>query len=220
MRNHITFLHTSPVHVETFERLVKAADPRVQTTHIVAEDLLADAQTMGIDDANLIERVHKAMTDGASNGSAVVACTCSTIGGVAERTPTNGRFQALRIDRAMADRAVQSGPDVLIVAALESTLQPTTALIQESAAALNREVQIRQLVVPGAWPLFMRGDREAYIGTVVAAVRAGAFETNVVVLAQASMAPAAEQLHDLGVQVLSSPTLGVQSIVALFQGDG
>lgn len=220
MSYHITFLHTSRVHVETFERLVKAADPRVQTTHIVAEDLLADAQTMGIDDANLIDRVHKAMIDGASNGSAVVACTCSTIGGVAERVATNGRFRALRIDRAMADRAVQSGPNILVVAALESTLQPTTALIQESAAALKLEVSIQHLVVQGAWPYFMRGDRDAYIGAVVAAVRSGVLETDVVVLAQASMAPAAEQLHDLGIQVLSSPAMGVASIVAQLQCDG
>ncbi|MFN0155889.1 MAG: Asp/Glu/hydantoin racemase [Gaiella sp.] len=213
MRNHITFLHTSPVHVETFERLVKGMDPRVQTTHIVAEDLLSDAQIVGIDDPNLVDRIHKAMTDAASGGSAIVVCTCSTIGGAAERTPTNGRFKALRIDRAMADRAVQSGPNILVVAALESTLQPTTDLIQESAAALNSVVEIKHLLVEGAWSHFMQGDREAYIGTVVAAVRSAPTGADVVVLAQASMAVAAEQLHDLGVEVLSSPTLGVKYIV-------
>ncbi len=216
----IAFLHTSSVHVETFERLVEAADPRVRTTHVVAEDLLSDARLLGVDDAGLIDRIHRAMIDAASNGAAVVACTCSTIGGVAERTPTNGRFEALRIDRAMADRAVRSGPGVLIVAALESTLQPTTKLIQESAAGLEREVAIQHLVVEGAWPHFMRGDLEAYVGAIVTAVRSVRVEANVVVLAQASMAPAADRLHDLGVEVLSSPMLGVRSIVDRLQSDG
>ena len=220
MRNHISFLHTSPVHVETFEGLVKAADPRVRTSHIVAEDLLSDAQVVGVDDANLINRIHEAMIDAASNGSAIVASTCSTIGGVAERTPTKGRFRALRIDRAMADRAVQSGTNILIVVALESTLQPTRELVQESAAALKRDVTLQHLVVKDAWSHFMRGDREAYIATVVAAIRSTPIGTDVVVLAQASMAPAAEQLHDLGIEVLSSPTLGVKSIVGQLQGDG
>lgn len=208
------------MHVETFERLIKAADPRIQTTHIVVEDLLFDAQIVGIDDTNLIDRIHKAMIDAASNGSAVVACTCSTIGGVAERTPTSSRFHALRIDRAMADRAVQSGPSILIVAALESTLQPTTELIQESAAVLRREVTIQSLVVEGAWSHFIRGDHEAYIGAIVAAVRSAAVEANVIVLAQASMALAAEHLRNLGIAVLSSPMLGVESIVGQLQNDG
>lgn len=220
MLNYVAFLHTSPVHVDTFERLVKATDPRVQTTHIVAEDLLSDAQVVGIDDMNLIDRVHKAMVDAASNGAAVVACTCSTIGGIAEKAPTNGRFKALRIDRAMADRAVQCGPNVLIVAALESTLEPTTKLIQESAIALECDVTIQQLVVEGAWSHFLRGDREAYIGAIVAAVRSAPVECNVVVLAQASMLPAAEQLDDLGTEVLSSPTLGVKSILGQLDGNG
>ena len=220
MRNHVAFLHTSPVHVETFERLVKATHPCVQTTHIVAENLLSDAQVVGIDNRNLIAGVHKAMIDAASKGAAIVACTCSTIGGVAEKTPTNGRFKALRIDRAMADRAVQCGPNVLIVAALESTLEPTTRLIQESALALERDVTTQQLVVEGAWPHFLRGDLEAYIGAVVGAVRSAPFESNVVVLAQASMMAAADQLDDLGTEVLSSPTLGVKSILGQLEGDG
>ena len=74
------------------------------------------------------------MREAASDGAAVVACTCSTIGGIAERTATGGAFTAQRIDRAMAERAVRAGPRVLIAAALESTLEPTTALILSTAA--------------------------------------------------------------------------------------
>jgi hypothetical protein len=214
MRQHVAFLHTSPVHVDTFERLVKAADPTVQVEHIVAEDLLADAQRVGADDPVLVERIRAAMAGAASNGAAIVVCTCSTIGGAAERAPTGTGAAAARIDRAMADRAVALGPRVLIVAALESTLAPTAKLIQESAAAMHARVELEHLLVGGAWQYFQRGNRDAYIGAVVAAVRAVPRGANVIVLAQASMAPAVEVLKDLGVEVLSSPALGVQSLLA------
>lgn len=218
--HHVTFLHTSPAHVETFEHLVQTADPRIETTHIVAEDLLSEAQAVGVHDVKLIDRVHNAMIDAASNGSAIVVCTCSTIGGIAERTPTNGGFKALRIDRAMADRAVQSGPNILLVAALESTMLPTMELIQESAATLKTEVNIQRLVVEGAWSHFVRGDREAYISTIVAAIRAVPLKADVIVLAQASMAPAEARLQDSRVEVLSSPALGIRRIVRQLQSDG
>jgi len=214
MRQHVAFLHTSPVHVETFERLVKAADPAVQVEHIVAEDLLADAQKVGADDPALVQRIRAAMACAAANGAAIVVCTCSTIGGAAERAPSGTDARVARIDRAMADRAVALGPRMLIVAALESTLEPTAKLIQESAAAMQAKVELEQLLVPDAWAHFLSGDRAAYVDAVVKAVRAHPKGANVVVLAQASMAPAAEELKDLGVEVLSSPALGVQSLLA------
>jgi hypothetical protein len=155
------------------------------------------------------------MTRAASNGASIVICTCSTIGGAAERTPTGGRFIAARIDRAMADLAVKLGPKVLVVAALERTIGPTTALLNESAATMGSSLDIDHLVVDGAWPFFLRGQHAAYIDAIVEAVKAAApFSANVIVLAQASMASAAVALGDLGIEVLSSPSLGVQSAVA------
>ena len=210
----IAFLHTSPVHVETFERLVHAIEPSLAIHHAVDEALLLDAQRLGADDPSVVQRVHAAMAQAASQGASVVVCTCSTIGGAAERMPTAGRFTAARIDRAMADRAAKLGPRVLLVAALESTLAPTTTLLQESATALGAEVVIETLLVGNAWPHFLRGDRAAYIEAIAAAVRAATGKANVIVLAQASMAPAADLLADLGVEVLSSPVLGVQRAVA------
>jgi len=214
MRRHIAFVHTSPVHVGTFERLVRAVDPALELEHLVAEDLLAEARRVGASDPALVARVHDAMRSAAANGAAIVACTCSTIGGAAERTPTEGRFVATRIDRAMADRAVASGPRILVVAALESTLAPTAELVRESAVALGVETRIRCVLAQDAWSHFEHGDLGAYVDAVVRAVRTASADTDVVVLAQASMAPAAERLGGLGVEVLSSPEPGVRALLA------
>jgi Asp/Glu/hydantoin racemase len=214
MRGPVAFLHTSPVHVETFDRLVKAAEPALRVDHIVDEALLSDARRVGVDDPPLIQRVQRAMTEAAAGGATAVVCTCSTIGSIAERTPPQPGIVFARIDRAMADRAVRLGPRILVVAALRSTLAPTAQLIAESATALQTPVQVHTSWVEEAWPHFERGDRGAYIGAVVAAVRAAPRDFDVVVLAQASMADAADALSDLGVEVLSSPRLGVQALLA------
>ncbi len=220
MRRHIAFLHTSPVHVETFQRLVQSADPAVEVEHFVDEALLADAQRLGPTDPAIVQRVQAAMVNAAARGAAIVVCTCSTIGGSAERAPAGPGFAVARIDRAMADRAVALGPRVLVVAALESTLEPTAELIRESAAALQTGVALEQLFIPHAWAHFLSGDRTAYVQAVAAAVRAASAGAEVVVLAQASMATAVGLLKDLDVQVLASPALGVQSALARLRGDG
>jgi len=213
MSTDIVFVHTSSVHVAPFEQLVRSEAPEMTTKHVVVEQLLSDAQTTSMDDADLIERIHRAMTDAACDGASVVVCTCSTIGGAAERVPSGDRFRAMRVDRPMADLAVTSGARLLIVAALESTLAPTTRLLQESADALGRNIEIRALLVRDAWVHFERGDHDAYVRTVADAVRKAVDSIDVVVLAQASMADAGELLADLGVPVLSSPRLGVRAAI-------
>ena len=204
----IAFLHTSPVHVPTFTSLLARLAPGERATHAVDEALLRDAQAQGHAHPAIVARVQAAVVE------LVVVCTCSTLGGAAEATPTCGRFTATRIDRAMADRAVELGPDVLVVAALQSTLAPTAALVSDSARRLGRPIHLREHLADGAWAHFEAGRQAAYLQAVAASVRAAAGGAGVVVLAQASMAGAAEHLLDLGKPVLSSPELGMRAALA------
>lgn len=215
MRPTLVFLHTAPVHVPTFTALAAELAPGCDAHHVVDETLLAEARRAGTAGAALIARVQAAMRAAAqAYGAGAVVCTCSTIGGLAERTPTDGRFITARIDRAMADRAVATGPRILVVAALDSTLAPTAALLQESADAAGRAVAPRCVLAEGAWERFEAGDIDGYVDRIAACVRALREGADVVVLAQASMAPAVGALADLGIEVLASPRLGVQAIAA------
>jgi len=85
VRHAIAFLHTAQAHVATFERLLGEAAPGLSARHVVRDDLLADARAVGVCDPALVARVHAAMQEAASGGAKVVACTCSTIGGIAEQ---------------------------------------------------------------------------------------------------------------------------------------
>ncbi|HEY0821790.1 MAG TPA: aspartate/glutamate racemase family protein [Rhizobacter sp.] len=202
----LVFLHTSPVHVATFEALLKALAPQRSAIHHVREDLLARAQRDGLDDAGLVAAVRSALLDAAS-GARVMVCTCSTLGGIAEATQAD--VPVTRIDRAMADEAVMLGAPVLVLAALHSTLGPTAQLLQSSAERLGRPLQWRSVCVDEAWPHFEAGRRDAYLANIAAAVRREARPGETVVLAQASMAGAAELLADTGLVVLSSPKCGL-----------
>jgi hypothetical protein len=214
MTGHIAFLHTAQVHVPTFERLVHELAPEVEAEHLVREDLLHQARAAGADHPALPAKVHDAMREAAADGAAVVVCTCSTLGGIAERTATGGAFAAQRIDRAMADRAVRAGPRVLVAAALESTLEATNALLLSAAAQAGVGVRPSLLLVDGAWARFEAGDTAGYVALLADAIRDAASAADVVVLAQASMAPVADALAGLRIEVLSSPRLGVAHAVA------
>lgn len=219
----VGFLHTSPVHVAPFDVLVAAADPTATSVSVVEEALLSRARA-GTSDIDLRDGVRAALESLTAAGAAVIVCTCSTIGALAEDLGREGEVPVVRVDRPMADRAVGSpgrrpgSVHVLVAVALASTLGPTTDLLTASAAAAGRAVEIDVLRCDDAWPLFEAGCADAFVAAVAQTVRAAldprraarTASADVVVLAQASMAPAAGLLGDLVVPVLTSPREAVR----------
>src|SRR6476646_9716690 len=112
----------------------------------------------------------------------------------------------LRADEPMAEQAVRTGPRIGVIATLPSTLEPTAALIQSRAAAANKTIELTTQVVAGAFDAVISSDGATHDQLVAAALRDMAKKTNVIVLAQASMARVVESLtpHEKPVPILSS----------------
>lgn len=226
----LAFLHTSALHVPGFGQLVHDMEPGARVTHHVREDLLEQAsRATGAHaagsgawddppDPAWVARIHQAVASiAASSGASVIVCTCSTIGGIAETAPPMAGCTVTRIDRAMADEAVRCGQRLLMVAAVESTLEPTRRLLLESAQRMGVAVQIRPLLVQGAWEYYTQGNLHRYATTIAQAVAGQVGDAHAVVLAQASMAPVSALLGHLPVRLLSSPSLGVAHALRLWR---
>jgi Asp/Glu/hydantoin racemase len=208
----IGFLHTSPVHVPTFEALVAELAPATASVAIVDVALLDRARSSGIDDPELLDRLRLALAELERQGAETIVCTCSTIGGVAEAIGHQQRLPVVRVDRPMAQRAVELGGRIVVVAALDSTLDPTRALLESVAADAGIEPDLGVHLVAGAWARFEAGDHEGYLAVIADELVVIAQRCDVIVLAQASMADVADRV-EVGVPVLSSPRLAVSSLV-------
>ncbi|MET9157715.1 aspartate/glutamate racemase family protein [Streptomyces parvulus] len=201
----LALLHTSPVHVPVFDALRDAAHPGLELRHHVHAELLERARREG--PGAVTEAVGDVLRRALAQGARAVLCTCSTIGAVAESAAAG--VPVLRVDRPMAAAAVAAGPRVVVLAALRSTLAPTAALVEEEARRAGRPLLLRTRLVEGAWDRFEAGDTEGYLRLVAEAAEAvTADDTDVIVLAQASMAPAREVART-PVPVLDSPALGL-----------
>jgi hypothetical protein len=201
----LALLHTSPVHVPVFDALRDEDHPGLELRHFVDEELLNRARIEG--PAAVEADVRAALKRAVASGARAVLCTCSTIGGLAETAAAEAGVPVLRVDRPMASAAVATGPRVVVIAALDSTLGPTAALIEEEARSAGRPVAVRTRLVPGAWQCFETGDTEGYLRLVGAAADE-VTDADAIVLAQASMAPA-QHLTTTAIPVLSSPRLGL-----------
>jgi hypothetical protein len=211
------FLHTARPNIEVFARLAAGIDPAVPTQHSLIDSVLADAVGSGAVTDNMRETTDRAIRTLVEEGAGLILCTCSTIGGVAESTKSAGSIPVLRIDRPMAEAAVASGRRLIVAAALPSTLLPTTALLHQVASDAGRSIDVVELLCADAWPHYQRGDHPAYASSIAATVATTARGTDVVVLAQASMAPAVALIEANGIRALASPELGVRTAMALYR---
>jgi hypothetical protein len=209
----IGFLHTASVHRPTFDGLVGELGPGVETAVVVNEEALDVARRLGPDHDTVRALILEALAELDRAGAAIVVCTCSTIGHHAEEIGRQRGQHVVRVDRAMAEAAVTIGRRIAVVAALESTIAPTRALIEAVACAAGVDVEITMVVSEGAWERFEVGDHDGYLGAIDASCASVDGLVDVIVLAQASMAEAAAR-STITTPVVASPRLAVEAAVS------
>lgn len=217
----LTLLHTSPRHVDVFERLfahltggdISQDLPEIRLSHVVREELLRRAISAGVLPEDTHARAVRILHE-ATAASDAVLCTCSTLGPAADEAATKTDKPLLRVDRPMAAEAAATGRSIAVLATLKCTLQPTCDLIADEVAQVAERADVAPVLVEGAWDAFESGDtdkmNQLIADNILMAQQAGA---NVIVLAQASMIDALDGLN-LSVPVLTSPASGLAAAIA------
>lgn len=97
-----------------------------------------------------------------------------------------------------------------MVATVESTIGPSSRLIQKAAEEAGKEIELEIRLVDGAMVKLMEtGDQKLHNEMVLGDVQAAAKVNDIVVLAQGSMIVMEPLLHTIPKPVLTSPRLGV-----------
>lgn len=206
----VAFLHTGAVVIPPVMELAGKLLPDATTINYLDDRIVAD---LGDAEraASVPDRVADLVQAAQSAGADVVMLTCSSISGLAATAAERVGIPVLRIDEAMADQAVQSGERIAVLATLPTTCAPTVALLRERAALAGVERDITSEVIDGAFAAVSGGDRGTHDRLVAAAIERVAPNTDVVVLAQASMASAADAV-EVDVPVLTSLEPGIQRL--------
>jgi len=213
----LAFLHTAAVHVPSFTRIVRELAPSIQILHSVREDLFAQALADGHVTEATRSGTQAEVQRLVAQGARVVLCTCSTLGSAAEATPNVAGTRVIRVDRPMAERAATLGRPVLLVAATPTAMATAIALLRESTPTDAPAPARRELLCSAAWERFQAGDQAGYAAALAQQVDANAQPHDVVMLAQASMAPAAALISRSDVDVLTSPDVGVRAALSLLE---
>lgn len=207
-------VHTSATLVPVFAQLCKDKLPGREVFNIVDDSLVKGVMAAGNITPQISQRVANYLKSAESAGADQILVTCSSIGPAVEAAAPSIGVPVLRVDQPMADKAVQIGKRIGVVATLRTTLEPTADLIQRRAAKAGKQIELTSKLCEGAFEALMSGDGATHDAKVAAALKELSKQVEVIVLAQASMARVVDTLapEDRRVPILASPALAVDHL--------
>lgn len=218
----IALIHTSPTMIPVFKSLADELVRDVDAFHVVDESLLRDIIREGRCPPGTARRLVGHVLAAEQAGAKVILVTCSSMGAAVEAARPLCSATVLRVDEPMAEAAIAAGRRIAVLATLPSTLAPTVALIESRAAAAGKTLELRRRLVDGAFTAVISGDGAKHDALVSSALREESAQSDVIVLAQASMARVVDALpaEQRRVPVLSSPRLAMQHLATLLSSRG
>jgi len=209
----VAAIHTAMPMVEPTTRLFSKHLPGVRLIHIVDTSLIEDViRNGGVEDA-VNQRLRQYYDSALLAGADLIFNTCSSVGDVAIDVRRSLDIPLVKIDDAMAERAVRIANDIGVLATISTTLEPTVRLLKHFASRLGKDVLLHEGLAEGAFEASMQGQQDRHDGLILEAAAALADRVELFVLAQGSMARMEKELEErTGKKVFSSPESGVLAV--------
>ena len=214
----VVAIHTAITMVEPTRQLFAEHLPGHRLINIADDSLIQDVIRANEVTPAVRRRLMNYYQSAVDAGADVIFNTCSSIGDVAITARDFVNVPLVKIDDAMAQKAVENYSGIGVLATLPTTLAPTARLVECFANKLNRKVRIEKGLAEGAFQALMNGDVQAHDEKILETALQLADKVEVFVLAQGSMAKMQERITQAtGKPVLSSPLPGILNVKSVVE---
>jgi Asp/Glu/hydantoin racemase len=214
---HVVAVYTGHGLAEELRRVFAAQLPGALLTNIVDDSLIRDARTAGCVTPAVARRLVQYFGIAREMGADLILNTCSSVGEVVPSARPLFDVPIVRIDEPMVRQAATTARRIGVLATIPTTLGPTVRFLRE--AADGRDVEIAEDLAPGAYEALVAGHGDEHDGLLVEAALRLRDRSDLIVLAQGSMARIADRLQEIvGLPVLSSLRSGVAEVKRLLEG--
>lgn len=213
MKKSIAIVQTSAVSSAELKALCEEIMPEVTVYQIIDDSLIKEVNANGGPTYGVKRRMYNYYQQAESLGVDAILNQCSSVGEVADAIKPFISVPVVKVDEAMAEKAVSLGKKVAVVATVPTTVGPSVRLVEQKAKEMGKEIEIETHLVKDAMMILIeKGDVETHNKMVLGEVEAAAESCDVVVLAQGSMTVLLPLLGHIQKPVLTSPRLGVERV--------
>jgi len=192
----IGLIHSTRLVVDPVHQTVASQCPDAEIIHIVDEGILKVLFELGEINARITDWLGRLVDSAIETGADMAVLSCSSLSPAVNDVREKMSIPFLKIDEPMAEQAVRTTDRIGLVATNHTTPKPSTMLIEEVAERFGKKVTVVPRVQADAFLKLSNGDVDGHDNVVVKAVEELLQETDVVILAQISIARVKDKLDE------------------------
>jgi glutamate racemase len=192
----IGLIHSTRLVVDPVHQVVASQCPDAEIINIVDEGILKVLFKLGEIDARITDWLGRLVDSAVGTGADMAVLSCSSLSPAVNDVRKKVSIPFLKIDEPMAEQAVRTTDRIGLVATNHTTPKPSTMLIEEVAQRFGKKVTVVPRVQADAFLKLNDGDMDGHDNVVVKAVEELLQETDVVILAQISIARVKDKMDE------------------------
>jgi Asp/Glu/hydantoin racemase len=212
MKRTIGLVHATIAAIEPMRETLAEALPQVRVLNFLDEGILKRFNEVGVITPGIVRRLEKLVVASQESGAEVALLTCSSFSSTVNLLQPLVDIPVLAIDEMMIREAVRKGSRIGVIATVPGAFKSTQDMLYDVATREQLDVSVQPVLVEGAFEALLSGQTSLHDKLIVSSLRQIAETSDVVILAQVSMARTVKMLPDGGVPVLSSPYLAVEKL--------
>jgi len=163
MNKSIAIVQTSAVSSAELKALCDEIMPGVTVYQIIDDSLIKEVNANGGPTYGVKRRMYNYYQQAESLGVNAILNQCSSVGEVADAIKPFVRVPIVKVDEAMAEKAVSLGKKIAVVATVPTTLGPSVRLVEQMAQKAGKEIEIETHLVKDAMMILIeKGDVETH----------------------------------------------------------
>ena len=209
----VGFVHTGVPIGMLLKKMMSDSMPDIPSFHIVDDSLIQDLLQSGEFTPSILKRLCAQILMAKEAGADIIMVTCSSIAPGVDFARKLVNVPIMKIDEPMAEKAIETANTVGVLATAKTTLVPSVQLIKQVAEKKGKSVKVESKLISEAFDFFLQGDMDNHDRLVKSAGLELAQQSDVLVLAQASMSHLAGEIEKAsGTPTLTSPQIAMDAL--------
>lgn len=201
----VGLVHTTRLVIDPVHEAVAGRNPGCGVSHVLDEGILRRLSELGEITPEIVHWLTSMVESAQAIGADCAVVSCSSLSPCVNEVRSRLSIPVLKVDEPMVEHAVQRAEKIGLVMTNPTTEKPSQLLVREVCEKLSRTVELVPRLCPDAFAKLNRGDLAGHDREVVDTVERLLDETDLVMLAQISIARVRNRVDQRGSgRVLSS----------------
>ena len=188
MKKMVGLVHTTRLVLEQVHEAIEQTNERIEISHVLDEGILKRLAQQGEITSEIVAWLASMIAAAEKGGADLAIVSCSSLSPCVDEVRRKVGIPVLKVDEPMMEYAIKKATRIGLLMTNPTTEKPSRQLFEQTADRLGKKPSLSTILCPNAFAMLASGDKEGHDREVIESIELLLKETELVMLAQISMA--------------------------------